>query len=500
MLGELLCLWQSRNPGFSNSSGVHTNRLEVRILNLFVYVFVIKLTLTLKSFMHIYVQQGLDIPLAGKADESVIKTSIIPTSVAINLNTLASKQGLRPLIQEGDVVKQGMPIAEDKGDPRRKIASPATGTIQSIVRGPKRVLEQIVITCTTQEKHSWPPLHPDQLDGDALIEQMLLRGLFSHIRQRPFDLPADPTKRPRSIFVKALESAPFTPQPDSQMQEHSHAFQMGLFFLKKLTSGKVHLVHRRDSCEAILNAQGVDHHSVSGPHPRSNPSLHIHNIDPIQDITDVIWTLSAWDVLVIGLTLSTGEYFCERFVSLAGEGILPTRREVVRTLAGAKLADLLQNRIASQDSRLLSGDPLMGREKSWNDHLDREHTCISAIALNEKRQPLHFLRLGLHKFTASRTYLSGFIKNTNISFTTSLHGEERGFIDGAIYERVMPMRIPTMHLVKAAICDDYQEAELLGLLEVAAEDFALATFVCPSKIEMVHIMHQALGRWAQERL
>lgn len=60
------------------------------------------------------------------------------------------------------------------------------------------------------------------------------------------------------------------------------------------------------------------------------------------------------------------------------------------------------------------------------------------------------------------------------------------------------MRIPTMQLVKAVLAEDFELAERLGLLEVDSEDFALPTFVCPSKVEMVEIMKQGIHRYAKE--
>ena len=71
-------------------------------------------------------------------------------------------------------------------------------------------------------------------------------------------------------------------------------------------------------------------------------------------------------------------------------------------------------------------------------------------------------------------------------------------MDGAIYDKVMPLPITTMNLVKAVMAEDYDLAEELGLLEVDSEDFALATFVCPSKIEMIDIMQKGLNAHAKE--
>jgi Na+-transporting NADH:ubiquinone oxidoreductase subunit A len=135
-----------------------------------------------------------------------------------------------------------------------------------------------------------------------------------------------------------------------------------------------------------------------------------------------------------------------------------------------------------------------------DDFLGFNHTCFSIIPENSKREFFHFLRAGFDKFSATRTYLSGHLKPPpeGFSFTTNQHGEERAFIDSAVYDRVMPMGIPTMHLLKAIISEDFELAEQLGLLEVVPEDFALSTFICPSKIEMMEIVKEGLHRHAKE--
>ena len=84
-------------------------------------------------------------------------------------------------------------------------------------------------------------------------------------------------------------------------------------------------------------------------------------------------------------------------------------------------------------------------------------------------------------------------------FTTNQHGEHRAFVDSTLYDQVMPLDIATMPLVKAVMAEDYEAAESLGLLEVDSEDFALPTFVCPSKMEMTEIMKKGLKHYAKEQ-
>lgn len=450
--------------------------------------------------MHISIKRGLNIPIQACPSEHVEKLAACKT-ITLCLENLQGPKGLKALVKEGDRIRLGEPIAEDKEFPGRMIVAPASGLIKELMRGQRRVLQAISIEADPQAQAlHLAPITPKSIDREKLINAMLLRGLFTHIRQRPFNTLANPTLIPRSIFVKALESAPYVPQPDTHVSLYPQAFQAGLDFLKCLTPGAVHLVHRTDSCEVITKATGVEHHTVQGPHPSANASVHIHQIDPIEKLEDTIWTLTAWDVLVIGFTLSKGTYFNERIVAIAGEGVLAPKRRLVQTQVGATLADLLQDATCTGSLRFVSGDPLIGIQKSLIESLSLEHSCVSVLKENESREFLHFFRPGFNKYTASGAYLSGHLSGKLFSFTTSQHGEERAFIDAEVYDRVMPMRIPTLNLVKSVLCEDFERAQELGLLEVDAEDFALATFVCPSKIEMVQIMKEGLSKYAMELL
>lgn len=102
----------------------------------------------------------------------------------------------------------------------------------------------------------------------------------------------------------------------------------------------------------------------------------------------------------------------------------------------------------------------------------------------------------------SRAYLSGHLDNAHreYKFTTNQHGEHRAFIDSTMYDKVQPLAVPTMLLVKAVMAEDYELAQSLGLLEVVGEDFALPAFVDPSKVEMSEIVTKGLKRYAQEVL
>lgn len=456
---------------------------------------------------HIKITRGLDIPIegkpVGKTNSLVSDGDAAPRQIALNLSSF-DEMKFRILVRVDDNVKRGQPLVEDKEIPGRFFASPAGGVVREIRRGVKRRLLDIIIEVSSNEEiEKHPVIHLHDISREELIERLKLGGLFTHIRQRPFNFLADPEKIPECIFIKALESAPFTPPPELQVEGFEKEFQTGLDALVKLTNGSVHLVYRQGTpCKAFSVAKGVHHHTAEGPHPVANASLHIARIAPIRSLENVIWTLDAHAVVSIGYLLMHGEYFIQRIVSIAGPGVIEGRTGYFRLREGYPVSAMLAGKVKKGIVRLISGNPLTGHQVEADDFLGYDDTVFCVIPENTRRELLHFFRLGIDKYTFSKTYLSGHLDNSHrkYGFTTNQHGEHRPFIDSTLYDEVMPLEVPTMQLVKAIMAEDYDLAAALGLLEVDSEDFALPAFVCPSKIEMIEIVRRGLRRYAADYL
>ena len=452
---------------------------------------------------HIKISRGLNVPLKG-VPVGPVEALAKPQEVSLNLAPFMGTK-FKLLARAGDVVSIGQPICEDKGCPGRFFVSPAGGTIKEVRRGLKRRLLDIVIEVDKGEEKqvTHKALKVSSASRKQIVDLLMEGGMFAHIRHRPFNLLADPTHTPRSIFVNAAPSAPCTPSAELQVEGFEEEFQLGLSVLAKLTDGPVHLVYRSgSSLKAFTDAKDVESHTIEGPHPSGNASVHIHNIDPIKQCHDCIWTVDAHDVVSIGVLFGTGKKHLERVIGVGGPGVLGDKTGYFRVREGMPISALIAGRNEKGLVRMISGDVLTGSKVEVDDFLGFEDYCFSVVPENTEREMLHFFRPGLSKFTATKTYLSGHRKDgsTQYDFTTSQHGEERPFIDGAVYEDVMPMQIPTMELVKALVSEDFDTAEELGLLEVDGEDFALPTFICPSKIEMGEIVSEGLRHYAQDVL
>jgi len=451
--------------------------------------------------VHITTKQGLDIPIIG-APEGKLQKVTEHSVLALDLSPFRRTQ-FKLLVKEGDEVLIGQPLAFDKKCPERLFVSPASGKVKAINRGLKRRLLNIVVECTGEKRHfEHPRITLQSSTRESLVKYLLGAGVFPHIRQRPCDVLADPAKAPRAIFVNAIRSTPFSPSSYLVVRGHETEFQLGLNVLQRLTDGAVHLVYPQGSnLHAFTHADGVSRHTAKGPHPIGSPSVHIEKISPIMLSDEVVWTIDAEDVLRIGRLLQRGVYDPRRVVGVGGECVPPEKRVFWETKMGCSFQDITGIAESPSVTRLITGNVLTGEKAEAGDYLSFYDNCFTLIPeKGEGREMFHFFRLGLKKYSASKAYASGFTSLKKFGFTTNQHGEERAFVDGTIYDKVMPLGISTMHLVKAILAEDYDAAQELGLLEVSSEDFALPTFVCPSKIEMVEIMRDGLDNYYEQYL
>jgi len=97
----------------------------------------------------IRIKNGLSINLKG-APENIIKKASYPKSVSINplnFHLITPKM----VVKVGDSVQMGDPVFYSKKNPEIKFCSPVSGTISKIVRGAKRKILEILITCNDNQ-------------------------------------------------------------------------------------------------------------------------------------------------------------------------------------------------------------------------------------------------------------------------------------------------------------------------------------------------------------
>ena len=396
-------------------------------------------------------------------------------------------------VKVGEKVKAGAPLFYNKENDKVLFTSPVSGEVTEINRGEKRkILEVKVKADATTQYETFKQADPSTLSTNEVKEMMLKSGVWPLIRQRPYDIIANPDDSPKAIHITAIDTAPLAPDYDFMVHGQADLFQTGLNALAKLTEGKVHLnINGNDNPDDVFKqAKNVQINKVSGPHPAGNVGVQVHHIDAVNK-GEVVWVLRAMDVLTIGKLFQDGKYDASRVIAFVGSKVKDPK--YVRTVLGANISNMVKGNV-EEGGRYISGNPLTGRKIPENGYLGYYDYQLTVIPEGGDAQFFGWLPYaGTNKLSFSRASLSFLMPNKTYDLNTNMNGEERAFVVTGEYEKVFPMDIYPVHLVKSMIIEDIDKMEGLGVYEVAPEDFALCEFGCTSKIEVQHIVREALN-------
>jgi Na+-transporting NADH:ubiquinone oxidoreductase subunit A len=439
-------------------------------------------------------RKGYDIKLIGKAGYTLTS---VPVSDLIAVKPTDFKSVVPKLLVEvGDEVLAGQPLFFDKNNPAIKVPSPVSGEVVEVVRGAKRrIMEIRIIADRSQIRYaSFPVANPIELSREAIVTQLLESGCWTYLRQRPYSLIANPESTPKGIFISGFDTAPLAPDLGFVLEQEKDNFNTGLEALNKLADGQLHLSLRRGADERLTekDIQGVPPghiHYFQGPHPAGNVGVQIHHLSPIRK-DEVVWYVHPQDVVIIGRLFREGRYRADRIVALTGSSV--REPQYYRLLTGQSLNQVLSDRLKENHVRVIQGNILTGETSSMDDFLS--HYCNQLTVIPEGDEPefLGWLLPGTDKLSLSRSYFSWLFPKRAYQPDTNMHGEERAFVMTGQYDKVLPMDIMPVMLLKAILARDIERMEALGIYEVAEEDFALCEFVCTSKIEVQRIIAEGL--------
>jgi len=447
-------------------------------------------------FRTIKLKKGFDIRLNGIA-EKVLAGEASPVRYG---GKPVDFPGLIPKlnIKQGDKVKAGSPLFNDKIHPEILFTSPVSGTVSSILRGDRRKLLEIVVEREGDDFIDFGKSDPDKLTAAEIKEHLLLSGLWPSVRQRPYHVIANPQQVPKSVFISGFDTAPLAPDYNFIMENSSASdFKLGIIALSKLTDGKIHLVFngKGTSSEAFTAIPGVEISYFSGPHPAGNVGIHIHHLDPVNK-GETVWYVNFQDVIAIGRLFEKGVYDHERIVALTGSEVLSPGYFKIRS--GASIVALVKNNVKPGLLRYISGNVLTGTKITSGGYLGYYDSQLTVIPEGDYYELFGWATPGVNKFSFSRTFASSLLPKKSYKLDTNLHGGERAFVITGQYEKVVPMDIYPMQLFKAILAEDVDMMENLGIYEVAEEDFALCEFICPSKIEIQSIIRKGLDLMLKE--
>ena len=445
---------------------------------------------------NIKLNKGLNINLVGEPDK-------VYGSVKFNKNFVVKPTDFHNItpklvVKIGDKVSAGSPLFFDKYNERVNFCSPVSGEVIDIIRGAKRrILELHIMSddIISYKKYNFKDYV--NFSREKIVNAMLESGLWPFIKQRPYDIIANPLDVPKSIVVSAFKSAPLSIDNDFALYGMDELFQKGLDIITKLTNGITHLNldGNTNSSKTFSEARGVQINKFSGPHPAGNVGIQIHHLDPINK-GESVWCIEPQDIIAIARLFSEEKYDVSRIISVCGAQVIKPR--YYRTIIGTCISNFLTDNLYEGDYRIISGNVLTGEKINIDGNLSFYDTQITVIKEGKDPEFLGWMLPGFNKFSLSRSFFSWLTPTKKYDINTNMRGEERAYVVTGQYDKVLPMDIFIQQLVKSIMIEDVEMMENLGLYELSPEDVALCEFVCTSKIEVQSLIRDGLDLLIKE--
>ncbi|MGB1282892.1 MAG: Na(+)-translocating NADH-quinone reductase subunit A [Polaribacter sp.] len=444
----------------------------------------------------IRIKKGLNIKLIGDAQQSITE---VPLSKVYAIMP-EDFHGIIPklIAKEGTEVKVGEALFHSKNDERILFPSPVSGKVTEVVRGARRkVLAMKIAANTTQEYKDFGTQDVDKMSGKEVKNHLFTSGCWPFIKQRPYDVVANPNQAPKAIFISAYSSAPLAADLDFTLKGKETELQTALSAIAKLTDGSVHVSVDKDSISSpFANLTEIELHTISGPHPIGNVSTQIAHIDPINK-GEVVWVVTPQDLVIIGELLLTGKFNAQRTIGLTGSKF--SKPQYIKAFIGATISDLVADNLDADNTRIISGNVLSGRQVEEDGFLSYYDNQITAIPEGNDYELFGWNKPIFNKISTSRALTFSWLNpKKKYDLNTNTNGEHRAFVVTGSYEQVFPLDLYPMQLLKACIYKDLDEMEALGAYEVAPEDFALTEFICVSKQPHQKIIREGLDLMREE--
>ena len=452
----------------------------------------------------IKLKRGLDIPMDGEAAKEVGSISrpdvykIVPDHFAVVPKLL---------VREGDRVKAGDPLFYNKQFADMLFASPVSGTVKQIVRGERRKVMSVNIEADTVVEYKKCEVNLGALTAEQAKQTLLQSGLWFYIKQRPYDCIANPTLQPKAVFVSTFDSAPLAPDYEFIAKGHGTELQAGITALAKIAGVPVNVGVRYGA--AATEFRGLKDAVITefdGPHPSGNVGVQINHINPVNK-GEVVWTVNLQDVIIIGRLFTKGIVDMQRLVALTGP--LAVSPKYYRVLPGMPVDAIFHcNVVKGVPVRYIAGNVLSGHQVALDEVVSPYDNQFCVIDEGtETHELMGWAMPRFDKFSAGRMFFSKYFLSGMrqsmfgkklFQWDARLLGGRRAIIVSGEYDKVFPMDIYPVYLLKACLAKDIEKMENLGIYEVIEEDFALCEFVCPSKIEIQKIISDGIDLMLKE--
>lgn len=441
----------------------------------------------------INLKKGLNMRLEGSLSVTDVTATVMPDRIAVVPDDFP---GFLPKldIKEGDTVGIGSPLMHDKNDTEVRLVSPVAGTVESVVRGPRRKIERVVIMTSPTPDAAQPAVKPEMTEA-SVRAALKSSGLWAMMRRRPYDIIPQAADSPRDIFVTAMDTAPLALNLEEMTKGMEAYIAKGVEALKLLTKGNIYIGVAKGS--AMPDVKGAEIVEFPMLHPAGNVGVQIANIAPVNK-GETVWGLDIVTLAKIGRLMTDGTVDYSVEVAITGSEVVSPK--VIKTIPGAPLASLLKDDVKNdgRHHRIISGNVLTGTPEGEEGYLRYPYRQVTVIPEGDDADEfMGWASLSPSKMSESRSFL-GKLLGKRFSPDARLQGGRRAMIMSGIYDDYVPMDILPEYLIKAIIARDIDQMEALGIYEVAPEDFALAEYADPSKLELQRIVREGLDYMRSE--
>ncbi len=443
----------------------------------------------------IKLKEGLDIRLDG-ASELVYGRASQSEMIGFNPDDFYGMVP-KPVLKPGDAVKIGTVLFVDKNHPNLKVVSPVSGELVAVNRGERRKILDIVVKNDFKMKQESIKAVDLNSSADEIKQSLSDAGMFAFIKQRPYDVMANPDDTPKAIFISTFDNAPLSPDFDFIFKNEQSDFQNGIDALSKIAPVYVGIKNGTTTFSHVKNATVT---TFEGNYPSCNVGVQINKVNPINK-GDIVWTITTQDVVCIGRFVGKGLLDFSRTIVLAGTEV--DQKAYYKMILGESLAQILKANVYESTARIISGNPLSGKQTTVDAWLSPFVSQITALKDGkDEHEFIGWIMPRFDKYSESGSFFTKFLMKLcpkkTFNFDTRILGGHRQMIMSGEYDKVMPMDIYPEYLIKAILAGDIDKMEALGIYEVIPEDFAAAEFVCSSKMELQRIVREGLDMLRKE--
>ena len=410
----------------------------------------------------LHINNGLSIEFAGQPNLQITEDKPVrrvawqpPQNTSLNPESL---------VEISQHVSTGESLFIDKYAPQIRHVAPASGRVSEITRNNSNQLTYIVI-----ETDNTPPKHfaiETPYNRTNIRQLLMASGLWTQLRQRPFDTVPPDNAEPHTILVSAIDTRPSAPNPSVVIQRRQAEFDAGLNALATQTDGTLTVCQAQGN--VLTSNDKIETVCFTGVHPAGMPSLHMQKLCLV-NMTRPLWHINYQDVIAIGHLLLHGEPTTETIVSLSGNQI--NRPRLVSTNRGANISELIEHELddANTASHTIVGSILSGHTKQWLGQFDHQVTVMKNAGLKSL------------KTITSEPLISGFVADP-------------------VFDQVNALDILPVPLLRALVSDDVELAEKLGCQDICPEDLDIFSYVCPAGNRysdlLANCLHQLRARYS----